>query len=251
MSRLAVLLMVAASWAQVEPTPPRVGFLVDREGRLRAVTGVAGNFVLGEALMEGVLSAASSRTWVAAKLEREVVLLDSAGVLRARLVAPPGPALFAFDREGVPSLAYFAGERLLCRLGTEGIEAVRTLDEELAAIGWLDEERFLAAVRRGGRLELVEFTHAPGSPGNLIERLPWNGPVLILDRGRILAGEGRQIHLRRGDGTLETFALPATVTDLNPMGGEWVGIATAGAGRFALRLGEGQRAVHALPEAAP
>lgn len=251
MRRLAGFLLAAAGLAQWQPVMPRAGYMVDREGRLRELWGVSGNFVAGEPLLEGVISGASGRGGTAVKLERELLLLDAAGNVTARLDAPRGAALIAFDDAGRPALAWFPEARLLCRIRGKALEPVRSLGEELVTMTWLDEERSLAVVRRDGHLELVELAHAEHGPGSLLEVLPWDGPALILGRHELLVAEGERLHLRRGGGTVETLALPAAVTALHRVGEDWLGIVTADASRFALRVRGDRSELCALPEAAP
>lgn len=249
--RFALALLAMAAFAQWEVSLPRAGCQVDQEGRLRTVWGVAGSFVAGQVQLQGVISYAASHAWTVAKLKHVLVLMDASGEERARLDAPAGHALFAFDDAGVPALAYFPAEHMLYRIRAGDLEPVRTLEEEVAAIARLDERRLLALVRRNGRLEMVEFAGSPGSPGALVERLPWDGPALILGRAAILVAQGALVHMRSSEGELESFALPAPVTALNLMGAGWVEIVTRDAGRFALRVAPGEARLDALPEAAP
>ncbi len=245
------VLLASVACAQWTPAPPRLGYFVDRQAGLRALYGVAGNFVAGELRLEGVIGSASSSAWTVAKLERAVVLLDAEGAEKARLEAPPGPALFAFDEAGRPALSYFPAKRLVCRILGETLVPLRSLEQDVAAIAWLDDQRFLALVRRNDRLELVEFTPAQGDSGRLLEKLPAGGPVLMLGRGTMLSAEGALLHLHRMGGLSETFAMPAAIVALNAISDEWAEIITADAARFGLRLREGQAAVYALPEDAP
>lgn len=249
--RFALALLATAACAQWEAAPPRAGYFLDREGRLRALWGVAGSFVLGEARLEDVVSHASSPAWTVAKLERALVLLDASGEERARFAAPAGPAVFAFDTAGVPALVYFPEERLLCRIRGMILEPLRTLEQDVAAIAWIDEDRSLALVRGAGRLELHQFRPAPTSPGTLVGAFPWDGPALIAHRGRLLVAEGARLHLLQAGVALCDIEAPAPVIALHHMGADWVEVVTGDGGRLALRIGDAELRLYVLPEAAP
>jgi hypothetical protein len=102
MHRLVCFLLLAASMPAQITSPPVMGFIRDRAGALRPVHGVAGSFLLGEAIETGVLSASFSDRLGFAKTESELLVFEN-GSVAARVAAPDGPAIFTWkagDRLG-------------------------------------------------------------------------------------------------------------------------------------------------------
>jgi hypothetical protein len=91
--RIVLLLCTAIAMAQIGP--PRAGFIRDRAGALRPVHGVAGAFVLGEAVETGVLSAGFSGKLGFVKTASELIVFRD-GFVVDRIEAPTGPAEFTF-----------------------------------------------------------------------------------------------------------------------------------------------------------
>ncbi|MEJ7608818.1 MAG: hypothetical protein WKF37_21735 [Bryobacteraceae bacterium] len=105
MIRTLFPILAMAMMAQV--TQPFAGYCVDRQQRLRPVFGIAGNFVLGDSIAEGVLSVASAGKITLAKSQDEVWTIK-AGAISERKPAPAGSASFTFAADGTPLLAVFA-----------------------------------------------------------------------------------------------------------------------------------------------
>jgi len=253
MVRLLVgAILALAGWAQWQAGAPRIGCVLDPNGGLRPLWGIAGNFVAGERLAEGVISAACRDGRAVVKLDGELLLVDERGVVSGRWQAPPGPALFAHDAAGRPALVYFPEEGLLCRLRGEGLEPLRSFEDEVAAIAWLGQDKALRAVRRHGGIELVEF--APHDPASdvPVQTLPWDGPVLALEGGRLLLGDRSQLLLRQADGSFRSYPMPALVTGLRTLGDGWVEVELAARPqRIAVRIAGEEVALFALPEVVP
>lgn len=109
-TRLLVVLAAIGCFAQM--SAPRIGFVRDVAGSLRPVHGVAGAFVLGEAIVKDVVSAASSGAYTIVKTETEVLVLEG-GEIQSRQEAPAAEAAFGFDAQGRPEWVRFAGGRCL------------------------------------------------------------------------------------------------------------------------------------------
>jgi hypothetical protein len=74
---LATLLMAAGmAWAQTSLTPPQIGFMRDATDSLRPVYGIAGNFLLGDPVAVGVVSAAYSGSCGWVKTRSTVAVID-------------------------------------------------------------------------------------------------------------------------------------------------------------------------------
>ena len=88
-------------------TAPLAGVIRDSQANIRPVIGIAGNFLLGNAQFAAARSAAFSGRFGLVKTDDRVLVLDEHGQLIDSTSAPEGDAIFAFDREGRPALAYF------------------------------------------------------------------------------------------------------------------------------------------------
>ena len=105
MKLLSILLFQAAI------TAPPIGAIRDGSGRVAVVRGLPGNFVVAAEVSEPVLGYGNSGVDWAAKFESEWRTSGRRGVS-----VPAGPALFAFDRAGRASLAYFESAGTVVRL---------------------------------------------------------------------------------------------------------------------------------------
>ncbi|MDQ6666056.1 MAG: hypothetical protein M3Z23_16880 [Acidobacteriota bacterium] len=123
---------------------PRVGFVLDASHRVRPVFGVAGNLILGEALLgDGeFLSFAFSGKSGLAKTATQILLLDSEAATIRVFDAPPGQAFFAFHPDGTPAYCYFQASGDLVRIGPNGLEPLERplLADGLLAIGVAENE---------------------------------------------------------------------------------------------------------------
>lgn len=111
------LFFLSAMCCLAQISIPQIGFVRDPGGNLRPVHGVAGAFVLGEPVAEGVVSAGFSEHYGLAKTEGEVLVLVD-GEIRERHSAPAGLASFGFDFQGRPGWVRFeSGECLVWEQG--------------------------------------------------------------------------------------------------------------------------------------
>ena len=104
MMRLALFASAIICTAQL--SSPVIGYVRTTSSELRPVLGVAGAFVLGEALEREVLSASFTSVSGLVKKDREV-LFYRAGRLVSRHEAPGGPAVFSFTSRGEPATIRF------------------------------------------------------------------------------------------------------------------------------------------------
>jgi hypothetical protein len=93
MTRRAWLLLIGAV-AGAQIVRPKLGYIVDRNGSLRRIEGVAGAFSIGVPIDHNVISAAYSGKLLAVKKERELILNGKA------FEAPAGPAKIVFTSAG-------------------------------------------------------------------------------------------------------------------------------------------------------
>lgn len=178
MRRFALLLMCLAAGAAGQISLPRIGFVRDLAGALRPVTGVAGAFVLGEPVVEGVVAAASSGEYAVASTGAEIVVVAGREVLWRGAAPESAAEAFGFGANGRPSWVRFANGSCLvwpgkgeprmasfcpavsrAKLTSRLPEGVEGEPQELAA-GWL-------VLRSPGRLYVVRT-----GPGEAIFELP-------------------------------------------------------------------------------
>lgn len=250
-TRCVLLLAWAAAWAfpQLRLQPPRLGVVQDPEGRLLSVYGLSGNVFLGEPLLTGVVTAASSSRWTMAKLETELVLLDEHGAVRARWVAPRGPARFAFTGAGEPALAYFAETGELCRVGPQALRVTATLDEEPLAVAWRDPEHGLVIVRRPEGLWARTISLRTGQSLQESFLAESAEAALVASGGCLIHGRGSELCFRLPNAAPRCVDLPAPLEALAQIADQWVEVRLAGkAGRRLLRLDPETEVLYRLPE---
>jgi hypothetical protein len=88
--------------AAAQIVKPRVGYIVDRQGCLRGVDGLAGAFTISEVLQHDVVSAAFSGRVLVVKHPNQIRIGDQ------QLEAPTGPATVVFDGKGNATEIFFA-----------------------------------------------------------------------------------------------------------------------------------------------
>lgn len=149
-----LLLIGASALGQSSVGAPRAGCTVDAGRHFRIVWGMRGNFILGEAALDGVESAACSARFSIAKTAEALVVLDQGGAEVSRVSSPRGPALFAFDRDGSPAYALFQGKG-----GTSPkTSALLKWDDgewRPVAVAWRGEALSIADDSNGGLLVLT------------------------------------------------------------------------------------------------
>ena len=181
--RVSAFLLVLALTALSQVRPPRAGIVRDRAGALRPVYGVAGAFVLGDALETGVLSAGFSGATGFAKTARELLVLHD-GAIVERIPAPSGPAEFHFEAD--PGV-YFPESGEVWSTKTRRLTPAARPQTRLAAEG--DE----VALPAGGRVRLPE----------LVLAVEWMSEDWVVARG------AEALHaIRAGGGTAAVVRLP-------------------------------------------
>jgi hypothetical protein len=183
---------------------PSVGVLIDPTGALRAVKGVAGNFLLGAPAALGIISAACSEQLCLAKTDSQI--LSAIGATDA----PPGPAIFGFDAQ--EAIVYFPETRSFARWR----------EEALNPLDWNVGGEVLSLRVRGGQAEIavrragdVWLIRPDGSVIDWIATTP--GPALLLSDG-VLFATADALVLRSADQTEIRFALigAEVITQMGP-----------------------------------
>jgi hypothetical protein len=221
MKRILPIFIAVSAWSQSGIEVPSVGLIVDPSGSLRSVQGVAGNFMLGQAVATGVLSAACSERLCLAKTNLKI--LSATG----QVDAPPGPAIFGFD--GDHAIVFFAESRAFARWNKD----------QLDPLDWAGEGEVLSIRVSDEGLEVALRRDWAGVT---------NGSVLLLKDGVLFATEDELI-LRRRDASETRFELTGAES-ISAMGPHYAAI-RAGAMTFALRLDPGHEQLFLLPGSTP
>lgn len=238
--------------AQSGITAPQVGFARDRAGVVRSVTGLAGNFLLGDPAETGVLSAAFSGRLGVWKTANTLEVADRNGQIIDIMDAPDGPAVMGFSTDGATAVIYYRqAQTLFCWHGGHltplPFDATQ-LPGDLVAAAVSDRRDVILLVQREDALWRVRLP-ARGGSTPLVEPLPGvHGPALATGDGRIIYRDEHGLVIRAIDQTEVYVALDAP-DSLAWLGGDWVHTRT-GSQNFAVRLTAGRVQAFLLPEAA-
>lgn len=256
MWRSAVVTCFAACVAYGQPAiaPPRVGVIRDSNHALRAVLGLAGNFVLDASVVEHVISSAFSGSFAIVKTDTAITVLDRAGAPVYSGDAEGGPALFAFTEEGAPAFVYLPESQTLLQWKTDRFEsAILALDQS-------DGTVLAIASPAPGRVSLV-LKRADGTcvldlSGEGQFALPaMDGPVWLRNDGAVLYATTEGLILRHRDGAEQAVggtALQPERLSFEQMSRDWVHVtAPDSAHHYAVRLTPGHEQTYELPEAQP
>ena len=253
---LATLSMAAGmAWAQTSLTSPQVGFMRDATDSLRPVYGIAGNFLLGDAVAIGVISAAYSGSFGWVKTSSTVAVIDRTGSILASTAAPDGPALFAFTRAGEPALAYLVASDTMLAWNAGAITAVPVDATVLGANAVLsiaapDSDHAAMIIQRDDGLWDVRVQLAAGEVDARTALLGIAAPVLMLSSGEVVYSDSDGIVLRKTDGSERHIRaqLPANFA-FQQMGEGWIQLQELEAGRqFAIRIAQNREQSYQLPE---
>ena len=242
-----LLFCCAAAIAQPAISPPDVGTIREPSGSLYTVTGIPGNFIVADAGISGVISAAFSGSAGLLKTDTELVIMNAKNEVIERRTAPAGPALFAFDSTGAPALAYYSGA--LRGLGPKptGVE----LDGDVLSIAAAGPDAATAIVRRG---EYLWSARIALDSANVEETLlaGVNLPVFLLAGGGVLFTRDSDLVLRDEAGAERTMNAPFAVQSFEFMGKDWIALRESGGTRlFALHVTSRTLELYQIPEVAP
>lgn len=244
MKIVAVILSVAAAWAQPAVAPPQIGFVQDNAGLVRPLYGVAGNFVLGPSVAGKIVSEAFSGSLGLLKTDSSLAAFNSQGKQLASMNAAPGPALFAFSTAGVTALAYLASSNAL-------IEWNGSAFTRLAA----DTAGTVLAIAFPAPFEaslIVQRDHTVWqmNGGSQTALMGVHAPLLALPSGDLIYRDGEKLSLRRTNASEVRIAatLPETFS-LQQMNRDWVQLTDLNSSaRFAIRTTPGREGFYRLPE---
>lgn len=258
---LKILLLLAGLacsyvWAQAI-APPQLGFIQDHAHALRPVYGVAGNFVLGTAIQEKVVSQAFFGSLGLLKTDSLISAFDARGDLLAAIAVPPGPALFAFGLEGTTALAYVPANNSLIAW-SDGAFAPLPIDFEagqdpVVAIAFPRPHEASLFVDRGGIVWRMTLSLDGSGITSQEALIGVRAPLLALPSGALIYSDRGGIIVRRNDST-ETHIAASLPPDfsLAPMNHDWVQLADfTGSGRYAIFTATGREHIYRLPGSNP
>jgi hypothetical protein len=230
MKILTFFAICACAWAQSGVQHPQLGKMLDANGAVRTVYGIASSVTLGDAETIGVLSSGCSNTLCLAKTEAGIV--SASGMV----AAPAGPALFAFD--GATAWIWFRESQTLAQWPSEPRPAgavsvqVDPYGEVLSIAAYSGSVQF--AVRR---LNGVWIVNLDGSVAGALPRAV--GAVMLIPGGAVYATrEGIAIH---------NLEIPLEgVTAFSWMSASYLEV-RAGGLNYALRIDPGRETLFQLP----
>jgi hypothetical protein len=239
------------AWAQSGLQRPQIGKMLDANGAVRTVYGIASSVTLGDAEVTSVLSAACSNALCLAKTDAGIV--SASGIV----AAPAGPALFAFD--GAAAWVWFPESRQLARWsdgalvcvsqnplhdcrGSVGTQAVPQrnpdshggdLDGEVLSIG-VNSGSVQFAVRR---LAGIWIVNQDGSVAGALPRAV--GAVMLIPGGAVYA--------TRSGIAIHDLEIPLEgVTAFSWISANYLEV-RAGGVNYALRIDPGRETLFQLP----
>jgi hypothetical protein len=256
LSSVSVLCLIAArSFAQPALTTPRLGFIVDSQRALRPIDGIAGNFIVGEALSQGVEAAAFSGTFGLLKTSAAISVVDSQGRTLFVSAASAGPALFAFTPDGTPAFTYLprAGSLLEWRANQFAAVPFRAGDVggRIAALASITPGVATCVVERANGLWRVDLEAATGAVQSQ-QALPGvSAPVFLSTSGVLVYAGPNGLTVRRPSGLEIELGSPSAVLSMQSLGDGWIHAVEKGTGqRWAVRWIEGREQSYQLPDSA-
>lgn len=247
------ILIAATAAAQTSIRPPQLGFAAISGGTLRPVYGLAGNFILGQAIAGSVLSQAFSGSFGLLKTASTLAAFDAQGHMLASTDAASGPALFAFSPDGVTALVYLASSNTFFEWTGSHFATLPFRPEPEIVVSIALPNAFEASliVQRSDGIWQVQFPFTR-SRVNSQRALPGvTAPVLALASGDLVYADANGIVLREPDNSELHIPgqLPAQFS-LTQMDSDWVQLSSlASPRRYAVRLTPGREGFYQLPEA--
>ena len=256
---IASAFTLASASGQTAIAPPQIGFIQDRMGSFRQISGLAGNFILGPAALTGVVSAAFSGSFAFIKTNPSIQVTDAQGHMLATVGAPGGPAQFAFSADGHPALAYVTNSNALFQW-TGGTLVSTPLDSAIGSdrvwsIAAPDPEHAAFLVERPDGLWNIRVLLATGKIDSQAALPGLNAPALLLANGVIVSTEPNGLLVTAPDASQIHIAaqLPRTFS-LQQIGDGWLqlqDLAKLSRTRdLAVRVVQNHAGIYTLPEVA-
>jgi len=221
-----VVAICSCAWAQSGIARPQLGKILDANGAVRTVYGIAASTALGDAEITGVLSSACGKTFCLAKTDSSIVSASG------NAAAPAGPALFAFD--GGAAFVWFPQSRQLAQWQNGVVTPIdSSVDGEVLSIRASGGAVEFAVRRQSGEW-IVK------ADGSVVAALPRSsGPVMLI--------AGGVVYVTHGEIVIRDLQMPlAGVTRLGRMSAGYLQVRAAGVD-YAIRIEKGRETLFQLP----
>jgi hypothetical protein len=235
-------LFAISAWACAQVQHPQLGKMLDANGAVRTVYGIASSVTLGDAEMDKVLSSGCSKTFCLAKTDAAIV--SASGMVSA----PRGPALFAFD--GANAWIWFPASRQLAQWNN-----AQTAPDSRGSISSI-EPRPPGAVSSDVFAEVLSIGATAGSVQFAVRRSTgiWivnqDGSVasaLPRDASAVVLIPGGAVYAKRNGIVIHDLELPLEgVTAFSWMSTSYLEV-RAGGLNYALRIDPGRETLFQLP----
>lgn len=224
MKILTVLAISTCAWGQINR--PQLGKMLDANGAVRTVYGIAASVTLGDTEIAGIVSSGCSKTFCLAKTGSSVV--SSAGTAQA----PAGPALFAF--EGDRAWVWFTVSRQLAQWQNGALSMIDSdIDGEVLSIRASAGSVELAVHRSSGDWIVKQ-------DGSVVDSLP-------LAAGSVMLIPGGVVYATRDEIVIRDLEIPLRgVTGFSRMSDGYLQV-RAGGVDYALRVEKGRETLFQLP----
>jgi hypothetical protein len=226
MKVITAFAICACAWAQSGVDRPQLGKMLDANGAMRTVYGIAASVALGDVESTDVLSSACAKTFCLAKTDTSIVTASGS------VDAPPGPAMFAFD--GDTAFVWFPRSRQLARWQNGLLTSIdSSVDGEVLSIG-ANAGAVQFAVRRMNGVWIVN------QGGSVAGSLPHSTRAVMLIPGGVVYATREEIVI--GD---VRFPLDAA-TAFSQMSDSHLQVRAGGAD-YSLRIEPGRETLFQLP----
>jgi hypothetical protein len=227
MKNFILIAICGCAWAQSGLNRPQLGKMLDANGAVRTVYGIASSVQLGSAEATEVVSSGCSNTLCLAKTSGSIVSAMGS------VAAPAGPALFAFN--GGSAYVWFSESRQLAQWSGGALTFLDSVvDGEVLSMLAGDAGKVQFAVRRLRGDFIVNLD------GSVVDTLPRStGPVMLLAGAVVYEADGELVV--RG----VRFPLKG-VTAMFPMSGSYLQV-RAGGVDYSLRVDLGRETLFQLP----
>ncbi len=226
MKLMTAFAICGCAWAQSAMERPQLGKMLDANGAVRTVYGIAASVSLGDVEAVEVVSSGCSKTFCLAKTETSVVSASGS------VDAPAGPAWFAFD--GDAAFVWFVRSRQLARWQNGVLTPLdASVEGGVLSIGASGDAVQFAVRRRNG----VWIVNQDGS---VASALPHNvGPVMLIPGGVVYA--------TRSEIVVGNTRLPLEgVIRFSQISASYLQVHTTGA-EYSLRIDPGRETLFQLP----
>jgi hypothetical protein len=230
---LAAFAICGCAWAQIDR--PQIGKILDANGAVRTVYGIAASVSMGDVETSGVLSSGCGQNFCLVKTGTAIVSAVGSAA------APGGPALFAFD--GNAAFVWFPRSGKLAQWGN-GVLSYSPLPYGQGSV----EGEVLSIRAQGGNVEFAvrrpSGTWIVRSDGSVVDSLPLaTGPVMLIPGGAVYA-TGTGIAIR-------DVVIPIKgVTGFSQMSAGYLQVRANGVD-YSLRIEKGRETLFQLPAVQP